>query len=121
MSTPTHEAMIKLSGVLSALREAKNLIELDPEIPADMLASVTGLMALFGQEWRDFTDVLGSKVRVLSPGAYTSSNASTVSDIVGQVNRNVEYARRCFQSSHEHFVSASNALQDLRPVDVPTA
>lgn len=111
--------MIKLSGALAALREAETLIERDTIASPEMLASITGALALLAQHARDFTDQVGRKVRAVSPGAYqsTASLAST-GEVLSYSNREIEFARRCFQGAHEHFVTASNGLGCLKRVEV---
>lgn len=117
--TPTDEAMIRLSGVLAALREAEALIERDTVVSPEMLASITGALALLGQQVRDFTDQVGRKVRAVPPGAYESTaNLVSTSEVINMAHREVEYARRSFQGAHEHFVKASNDLGYLKRVDL---
>lgn len=114
--------MIKLSGAIALLREADVLIERDTVVSPQLLASATGALALLAQQVRDFTDHVGRKVRAVSTGAYETTKAdTTTADLLDQINRDVESARRCFQSAHVHFVDASNTLQDLKRIGVPSS
>lgn len=118
--TPADDAFVRLSGALAALREAGALIEREPELSAEMLASLTGLMALYGQQMRDFTDEIGRKVRKISPGKHTTALPDTVTGLLYQANRDVESARRAFQQVHEDFVNASNHIGHLQRAGATT-